>query len=356
MVTRDWSASRRELRDLHDLLTTLRQLRRMSIEASPDGRHRPEMMGIFSTDTGRNAPSTDSRKRRLSGERRSTFVFAPARWVRGLIKPARDMAVTYSDYSAQEVAIAAKLSGDPNLLAAVESGDPYIWFAKRAGLAPTDATKRTHADLREMLKPFFLGTSYGMGSASIARRLGVSWETAEHVLLERHRRLFARYWEWVHTTICDAAERGEITSRWGWRMTITGATTRRTLQNHPVQCMGAHVLQMAAIGLVETGIPTCSLIHDAVLTECSASEVAEHARAVRAVMREASEVALGMPIEVDSKVVSWPDRYMDGRGRAMFERVMKLLVKPKFSGAQEAPGVEQRGISPIFLPQIYIGY
>jgi len=40
------------------------------------------------------------------------------------------------DYSAQEIAIAAILSEDPELLKAVESGDPYLAFMHRAGLVP----------------------------------------------------------------------------------------------------------------------------------------------------------------------------------------------------------------------------
>src|SRR5262245_15794767 len=45
---------------------------------------------------------------------------------------------------AQEIGIAAGLSGDPNLIADFRSGDPHMRFAIRAGLAPEGATKLTH--------------------------------------------------------------------------------------------------------------------------------------------------------------------------------------------------------------------
>ena len=58
------------------------------------------------------------------------------------------MAVVYTDYTCQEIYIAAMLSQDPKMIEAINSGDPYMYFAKATGLAPPDATKYTHADLR----------------------------------------------------------------------------------------------------------------------------------------------------------------------------------------------------------------
>lgn len=50
-------------------------------------------------------------------------------------------AIAYVDWSSQEIAIAGALSGDEMLWQAYESGDPYIAFAKQAGLVPAGATK-----------------------------------------------------------------------------------------------------------------------------------------------------------------------------------------------------------------------
>ncbi len=60
--------------------------------------------------------------------------------------------LAYVDWKSQEVAIAAQLSGDPALLDAVSSGDPYLAFAKMAGLAPMDATKQSHKAIRDVCK------------------------------------------------------------------------------------------------------------------------------------------------------------------------------------------------------------
>ena len=36
----------------------------------------------------------------------------------------------------------------------------------------------------------------------------------------------------------------------------------------------------------------------------------------------------GFALRTEAKVVCWPDRYMDDRGRGMWDRVMRLLGVP----------------------------
>ncbi len=117
-----------KLEPLKDLRHTLSELRLEKLQVGADGRNRT-MLSPFGAKTGRNTPSNNK------------FIFGPSVWLRGLIKPAPGKSLAYVDWSSQEVYIAAHLSGDPNLLAAVKSGDPYLAFAKMAGLAP-DATWR----------------------------------------------------------------------------------------------------------------------------------------------------------------------------------------------------------------------
>ena len=59
------------------------------------------------------------------------------------------------------------LSSDPQLLKVVREGDPYLGFARLAGLAPENATKDTHPAVRELCKMLFLGVGYGMGEATL---------------------------------------------------------------------------------------------------------------------------------------------------------------------------------------------
>jgi DNA polymerase-1 len=116
-----------------------------------------------------------------------------------------------------------------------------------------------------------------------------------------------------------------MTSRWGWRLQIPAGVNKRSLRNHPVQTMGSHVMHFAEIGLTENGIQVCCPVHDAVLTECVASEADEHVEKVQRIMRQASKAALGLEINVDNKIIRYGARYMDKRGARMFEKATTAL-------------------------------
>ena len=125
-----------ELAPLRELRVSLSQLRLSDLAIGPDGRNRC-LLSAFQARTGRNQPST------------SKFVFGLAVWLRSLIRPVPGRALAYIDWSQQEFGIAAALSGDTAMLAAYQSGDPYLAFAKQAGAAPPTATKQTHQAIRE---------------------------------------------------------------------------------------------------------------------------------------------------------------------------------------------------------------
>ena len=50
------------------------------------------------------------------------------------------------------------------MLAAYESGDCYLAFAKQAGAVPADATKKSHPAERELFKLCALGVRFRNGS------------------------------------------------------------------------------------------------------------------------------------------------------------------------------------------------
>ena len=63
--------------------------------------------------------------------------------------------------------------GDARLWAAYASGDPYIAFARQAGLVPADATKNSHPAERAVCKMLFLGIGYGMSAEGMALQSGL---------------------------------------------------------------------------------------------------------------------------------------------------------------------------------------
>src|SRR5262249_9935781 len=89
---------------LWELKHTLDDLKLHELTVGKDGRTRA-MLSAYRSKTGRNQPSN------------SHFVFGPAKWTRGLIKPGPGRAIAYLDYAAQEIAIAGALSSDEQLWA-----------------------------------------------------------------------------------------------------------------------------------------------------------------------------------------------------------------------------------------------
>jgi DNA polymerase-1 len=312
-IFRKWSHSHPKLCSLFELHETLGKIKKFSLPTGKDGRHRAGGLFPFGTKTGRNAPKS--------------FIFAPAVWVRHLIKPAPGECVVYSDYSSQEVYVAAYKSGDPHLIAIAESGDCYTNHAIECGIAPPHATKQTHGVERDTLyKPALLSQFYGSYAEGLARRLGVTSDYAHHRMVLPHQRMYKVYWQWITDFVYGASERGFARTGYGWRMQLTGDTDWKTMLNWPIQSAGADILRFAVIGMVRNGIRVAAPIHDAVLTVCREDEVDEHVEAVNRIMRKAAWIAIGREIPVDSKVIRYPGRYTDKRGIKMFETIQKLLV------------------------------
>ena len=206
---KDMSRRYPELAPLKELRHSLGELRLNDLAVGPDGRNRV-LLSPFQSVTGRNQPSN------------SKFIFGPAVWIRNLIKPAEGRAVAYIDWSAQEVWIAAVLSGDQALLDSVTSGDPYLAFAKRAGLAPADATKDTHKAIRDLCKTCVLGVNYGMGARSLAYRAGTSPIEAQD-LLRRLASAYPAYTEWAQQVTDTGLLGGLLTTVFGWTLHVRPA-------------------------------------------------------------------------------------------------------------------------------------
>ena len=167
-----------------------------------DGRGRT-ILSAFQSRTGRCQPSN------------TKYIFGPSVWLRGLIKPPEGWGVAYIDWCQQEFAIAAKLSGDEVMQAAYRSGDPYLAFAKQAGLVPADATKQTHGAMRELCKQCVLGVAYGMEAKSLAQRIGQP-EIVARDLLRAHRETYRKFWAWSDAMVDRAMMGFPLWTVLGW--------------------------------------------------------------------------------------------------------------------------------------------
>jgi hypothetical protein len=323
-----------EVGPIRELRYTLGQLRLNDLAAGPDGRNRC-LLSAFRSKTGRNQPSN------------TLFIFGPSAWLRSLIQPPPGRAVAYCDWSAQELGIAASLSGDQAMQDAYRSGDPYLWLAKRCGAVPTDASKKTHGAEREQFKVVSLGVLYGLSAEGLARKLNVP-PCRGHELLRMHQQTFRRFWRWSDQVEMEAILTGRLQTVFGWTLHVGSEVNPRSLRNFPMQGNGAEMMRLACCLATERGVQVCAPVHDALLVEGPIDDMEAVAAETLRAMREASELVLpGFPLRVDAKVVRHPDRYLDERGRRMWETVCSLL---ECEQAQTEDPFAEGGVAPALPP------
>jgi hypothetical protein len=309
---RDMAKAHPQIDPLRELRLALSKMRLNDLAVGPDGRNRV-MLSAFQARTGRNQPSN------------SRFIFGPATWLRGLIQPGPGMAVAYIDWEQQEFGIAAALSGDPAMMQAYLSGDPYLAFAKQAGAVPQSATKESHGKERDLFKQAVLAVQYGMGEKSLAQRINQPVARARE-LLALHRQTYPVYWAWSDGAVNCAMLTGELSTVFGWKVHVGKDANARSLANFPMQANGAEMLRLACCEATEGGILVCAPVHDALLIGGPADQIEAVITSCQEVMRHASEVVLsGFPLRTEAITVRHPDRYMDKRGRKMWDTVINLL-------------------------------
>jgi DNA polymerase-1 len=310
---RDVAQSHPEVAPMKELRATLSKLRIDNLPVGKDGRNRT-LLSPFRAKTGRNQPKS------------SQFIFGPAKWVRGLIRPSVGKGLAYLDYSHQEFGIAAALSGDVAMQAAYLSADPYLAFAQSAGAAPADATAESHGSVRTLFKTCVLGMQYAMGAETLARRTKLSIAHARE-LIDVHRTTYPAYWRWTQSVQDHAILNGQLQASFGWRVRVDDDTNPRSTGNFLAQANGAEMLRLACILASEARVAICAPLHDALLIEADADDIDAHVELCRSAMCRASELVLpGFPLRVEAKIIRYPGRFPTSAA-AMWGKVLGILEK-----------------------------
>lgn len=324
-----------ELNDLKELLGTLGKGRLMDLAIGKDGYNRAGLIP-FRAVSGRNQPSS------------AAFVFGPAVWLRGFIQAKPGDALAYLDFAAEEIAIAAAFSQDGALIADYMSGDPYIAFAVRAGLAPVGANKRSHPRIRDLCKVLFLARNYGQGATGLAATLGISLPDAE-TLLQRHERAYPQLYRWLQGVVDTASLTRWQHSPFGWRRYVGSGFNPRSVRNWPCQTAGAELLWLSTSALTTAGVRIAAPAHDAVLILAPSHQIVEKVSEAKTIMATMSAVVTGgLSIRVSDDIFQSPRRYMDDRGRTMWRRIMRLcrynprLVPPTYPPRTPSPHKKER--------------
>ena len=248
--------------ELRELRHSLSEMRLSDITVGSDGRNRT-MLSPFGARSGRNTPSN------------SKYIFGPSIWLRGLVMPPPGYGLAYVDWSQQEFGIAADLSGDPAMMAAYNSGDPYLAFAKQARAVPPEGTKKTHGAIRDLYKTCVLGVQYGMGKDTLAYRIGHPPIIASE-LLRAHHETYPKFWRCSDAAVDTAMLHNELQTTFGWHVRIGDEyfdidkqkwvkPNPRSLRNFPMQANDAEMLRFACCMAFERGIEVCAPVHDVVL-------------------------------------------------------------------------------------------
>jgi len=299
-----------QLKPLQELRHALGKLRLNDLYIGTDGRNRC-LLSPFSSKTGRNQPST------------SHFIFGPSTWVRFFIKPKLGTAIAYIDYAQQELAIAASLSGDKNLISDYKTGDPYLTFAKKAGAIPIDGTKETHPEIREIYKRCMLALNYGMSIETFAANVKIPYAEASYIV-KWHKRRYQKYWQWSDQFIDNGMLSGLVKTSYNWYFHTRDAKYR-TLQNWPMQAHGADILRLAIILCVEHGIKIIAPIHDAILIEAPINEIEQKVKTTQEIMEFASKCVLDFKINTDVQIFKYPNNFFDSRGELMWKAIWGIL-------------------------------
>ena len=299
---------------LHELRHAMSEMRLNDLAVGLDANNRT-ILSAFRAKTSRNQPSN------------TRFIFGPSTWLRGLIKPPPGHAIAHVDWSNSQFGVVAKLSGDERMIAAYQSGDPYIAFGKQCGKLPQDATKASHPDTRQMLKGCVLGVLFGMGAKTLALNIGQP-EIVARDLLRLHQETYHKFWQWSDAAVDHAMLHGSLHTVFGWHVHIGENPNPRSLRNFVAQANEAEMMRIAACLATERDVEVGAPIHDAFLICAPIDRIDEKAAVMRAAMIEASRAVLGgFELRTDAHIVRYPDRYMDPRGEVMWARVQDLIAK-----------------------------
>ena len=283
-----------EIHTLRRINNLLNSAKLAEYNISEDGRYRPKGgFRPFATHTGRCAPS-------------SKWIFGTAKWGRNFMKPSYGNALVYLDYKSQEAFVGAKLSGDKNMAAAYASGDIYMHTAKLAGMAPEDATKESHPEVRKIWKVIVLASNYGQGARGMSKGLVKFGKTYSEVagLLMRYKEVYKTYFSWVDARTNHAQVHGYISTNLGWDRHFPHGVliNPRSLMNWSIQAEAGEILRNALIRLINYRIKVIATVHDAFLIEVPIPELHEQVNIAKQCMIDAGTYILGTGIKVDADI------------------------------------------------------
>lgn len=230
------------------------------------------------------------------------------REVRALFEPGTGFDFLVSaDYSQIELRLLAHMSGDRNLIDAFLSGQD-IHARTAAEVFGVDLDNMT-PDLRRKAKAVNFGIVYGISDYGLSKDLRISRKEAADYI----RRYFDRYPDvknFLDATIAQAHETGYVTTLFGRRRLLPMIRSKnfhqrglaeRMAMNTPIQGTAADIIKLAMIRAEKNlrGLASRLIlqVHDELVIEATAAELAQVENIVRNAMEGVA--ALKVPLAVD---------------------------------------------------------
>jgi DNA polymerase-1 len=231
---------------------------------------------------------------------------------RAFVAKSADYVLLAADYSQIELRLMAHLSGDAALrLAFDEHQDIHDFTARQIFGIP--AGQPVDPQQRRMAKSVNFGLFYGMSDFGLAQRLEISRAQAKEITAAYFAR-FPSVRAYIDRTLEEGRRNGYVSTILGRRRYMPGLTSgnymlraaaEREATNAPLQGSAADLMKLAmvridrALAQAELDATMLLQIHDELIFEVRASQLAQTADLVRRHMENAMD--LSVPLEVTLK-------------------------------------------------------
>ncbi len=180
--------------------------------------------------------------------------------------------------------------------------------AETFGVAPGEVTP----DQRRVAKVLNFGIAYGLSAFGLAQRLDLPPAEAQ-AIIDRYFARYAGVKRWLDATVAGARETGAVRTLWGRRRELPDIRARnpglrqaaeRMAVNTPIQGTAADIIKLAMLrvdrALAAEGLDARMLlqVHDELVLEVAAGQVAAAEMLVRRAMEGAAELKVPLDVEV----------------------------------------------------------
>lgn len=226
-----------------------------------------------------------------------------------------------ADYNQIELRLMAHIADVPELKAAYRDGVDIHWLTARQmfGLAEDAPIDR---ELRARAKTINFSIIYGISAFGLAQRLGIGRSEAQD-FIDRYLDRYHGIRRYMAETVAFVRENGYVTTLYGRRVHVPmirskvqseRAGAERAAINAPVQGTAADIIKRAMIrmppALADAGLRGTRMllqVHDELVFEVAADEVATATGVIRHVMETAAGPALSLSVPLGVEVGTGPN-------------------------------------------------